>query len=264
MNGKWVIGIGLAAVVAAAGVACAAPAVARNEQAPAQVVTAFYDWYLGRANGQGASQNPLASGAYRDSEYLTAAFVAEVDETVTGFDKGGYDPFLMAQDVPQSVTVGEAVVKGDEAWVPVTTDFEGHGLTVALEHLDGRWQIAGIALAPETVVRSFYGWYLGYIGHGEEMRNPLVDGAYRDCGYLSPAFEGQIEATLASFDKGGFDPILLAQDVPERVEVGAAVLLGDRANVRVQLFWGNNSTPSERTVNLVLAGGSWQIDGVSR
>ena len=116
--------------------------------------------------------------------------------------------------------------------------------------------------APARVVSDFYSWYLGYIRGEEGLRNPLVDGAYRDCGYLTDRFVDEIERTLASFDKGGFDPILMAQDVPERVEAGEAAVTSDEASVTVQMFWGNNPTPSERTVKLVLVDGGWKIDAI--
>jgi hypothetical protein len=117
--------------------------------------------------------------------------------------------------------------------------------------------------APAQVVTDFYDWYLGYIRGEDGLRNPLVDGAYRDCGYLTGRFEDEIDQTLASFDKGGFDPILMAQDVPERVEIGEVEISGDQASVQVQMFWGNNPTPSERTVNLALVDGRWKIDSIS-
>jgi hypothetical protein len=273
MSGKWILGIalavvvvvaGLAIVVAAGGLAYAGvPTLTGQGQAPDEVVASFYDWYLGYIRGGEELRNPMVDGAYRSSDYLADAFVAEVDEIIASFEGGGYDPFLMAQDIPQSITVGEAMVDGDEAQVRAETSFPGHALTVSLARLDGRWQITGIALAPEAVVRSFYGWYLWYARGGGEMRNPLVDGAYRDSGYLTTRFVDEIDRTLASFDKGGFDPLLLAQDFPESVQVVDATSAGDRASVKVQMLWAGNPTPSERTVTLVLTDGGWKIDGIS-
>lgn len=265
MKGKWIFGIGLVIVMVAGGLAYAGVTAApnRNGGTPAQVTANFYDWYLGYIGEGETRQNPLVDGAYRSSEYLAGDFIAEVDAIVTGFDRGGYDPFLMAQDVPTSVTVGEAVIDGDAAYVPVETSFPGHALTVGLMRLDGRWQITSIAPAPEMVVSSFYGWYLWYIDGGEAMRNPLVDGAYRDCGYLTEGFVTEIDQTLASFDNGGYDPLLMAQDVPERVTVVEATAEGAEAQVKVAMFWGNNPAPSERTVNLTLVDGNWKIASVS-
>ena len=68
---------------------------------------------------------------------------------------------------------------------------------------------------------------------------------------------------MASFDKGGFDPILMAQAVPERVVVGEVTVSGGEASVNVQMFWGGNPTPSKRTVNLVLVDGRWKIDSIA-
>lgn len=116
--------------------------------------------------------------------------------------------------------------------------------------------------APEQVVADFYDWYLGYIGKGETMRNPLVDGVYRECGYLTDDFVTEIDETLASFDQGAFDPILMAQDVPERIDVGASDVAGDKATVTVEMYWGGNPTPTERTVTLFKIDGAWKIAGV--
>ena len=113
--------------------------------------------------------------------------------------------------------------------------------------------------APEQVVTGFYDWYLGYIGERENMRNPLVERAYRDSEYLSDAFIHQVDAVLDSFDKSAYDPFLLAQDIPERITVGENVLSGDKARVIVHMFWGGNPTPSERTVTVKLNDGQWEI-----
>jgi hypothetical protein len=40
-----------------------------------------------------------------------------VDEIIASFDKGGYDPFLCAQDIPGGFTIEKAVVSGDQASV---------------------------------------------------------------------------------------------------------------------------------------------------
>jgi hypothetical protein len=93
--------------------------------APKEVVTGFYEWYLGGAGAGEMRQNPLADRAYRASEFLSETFVAEVDALLDSSERGGYDPFLLAQDVPASETVGEAVVLAETALVPVETSFEG-------------------------------------------------------------------------------------------------------------------------------------------
>jgi len=114
--------------------------------APQEVVESFYDWYLSYPG------NVIADGAYGSSEYLTESFVEKVDETIASFDKGGYDPFLCAQDIPGDVVVDdEAVVSGGEAtvvvhqvWNPGTEYESVHDLTVVLQTVNGQWRIADI------------------------------------------------------------------------------------------------------------------------
>ena len=42
-----------------------------------------------------------------------------MDEIIASFDKGGYDPFLCAQDIPGEFAIEKAVVSGDQASVIV-------------------------------------------------------------------------------------------------------------------------------------------------
>ncbi len=117
--------------------------------------------------------------------------------------------------------------------------------------------------APDKVVESFYGWYLGYIG-SEPLANPLVDKALASNSAVTARFVAQVEETVASFGDGsGYDPVLLAQDVPERIEVNEAHVKGDAASVTVKMYWGGNPRPSLRQVELVLDGKEWKIDRVT-
>jgi len=226
------------------------------------VVTAFYDWYLGSID-LAEGRNPLGERSYRSSKFLSDEFVAEVDSLLDSFDRGGYDPFLMAQDVPTEVEVGAAVVSGRSAQVPVETSFEGHALTVTLDEVGGEWKIVDIDLAPEMVVRSFYLRYLSAIGQdGGARGNPMVDGTFRAFPELSDGFIAEVDEANASFDKGGADPILLAQDVPAEVSVGGTAFTEDGARVTVEMFWGGNPEPTERVITLERIEGTWQIVGV--
>ena len=269
MKARRVLYVGLAVVAVLAGVAVVAvsgPALLYGAQAevkaevlPEDVVADFYAWYLGSTD-LAAGRNPLAERAYQSSELLTEGFVVRVDELLDSFERGGYDPFLLAQDVPTSVDVGEAVVSGESAQVRVETSFEGHGLLVTLKRIDGGWKIDDVDRMPNVTVESFFNRYLAYIRNdGGAMRNPLVDGFYRECPELSAAFVAKVDEALASFDKGGCDPILLAQDVPVEVSVGEAELVGEEAQVMVELFWGGNPEPSRRLVTLSRIDGQWQI-----
>lgn len=236
---------------------------AGSVQTPEEVVTAFYDSYLG-AIDLAEGHSPLAERSYRSSEFLSDDFVAEVDNLLDSFERGGYDPFLLAQDVPAEIEVGEAVISGGSVQVPVQTSFEGHALSVTLDQVDGAWKIVDIDPAPEMVVRSFYLQYLSSItGDGTARQNPLTDGTFREFSELSDEFVAEVAETIVSFDKGGADPILLAQDVPVELSVGDAVFAEGGASVTVEMFWGGNSEPSERVVTLERIEDRWQIVGVS-
>lgn len=119
-------------------------------------------------------------------------------------------------------------------------------------------------MAPEEVVASFYNWYLGYIGEpaSEEMRNPLVDRAYRSSEYLTEEFIQKVDGILDSFVGGGYDPFLCAQDIPGSFTVDEAVVSGEEASVVVHEIW-NPGTQYERITNigvhLRLMDGQWKI-----
>ena len=112
-------------------------------------------------------------------------------------------------------------------------------------------------VSPQEVVTKFYRWYIGYPG------NPLVDEEYRTSPYLAESFVQEVDETLASFDRGGADPFLLAQDIPEQFTVDEATISGEQASVAVNLYWGGNPTPSPRQVDLALIDGEWKITRIS-
>ncbi len=97
--------------------------------------------------------------------------------------------------------------------------------------------------SPAEVTAAFYTWYLDYIGAtgSEDMRNPLVDGAYRASPYLTQSFIGHIDELLAEMraqDRGGYDPFLLAQDIPQDFSVDPGVAPGTAV---VHLLFGPDS-----------------------
>jgi hypothetical protein len=127
-----------------------APEAVAGAAGPEAVVEEYYAWYLDyigdRASGE--FRNPLVDRAYRDSELLTPAFVVSVDELLESFDRSAYDPFLCAQDIPESISVSEATVSGEEASVVVETSFAGHSFEVELEMMGGEWLISDVVCTP--------------------------------------------------------------------------------------------------------------------
>jgi hypothetical protein len=98
-----------------------------------QVVQEFYDWYITYPG------HPIVSGAYAEHALVGEQLVKAVEQQRE--DGLIADPILCAQDVPNSVTAGEAVVDGNTAQVHLTTSFEGHELDVELQVIDGEWKI---------------------------------------------------------------------------------------------------------------------------
>ena len=152
----WFVGVSMALSVVVAGCGPVPVSSATLESTPAspeQVVESFYAWYLDDTG------NVLSGGAYRASEHLTGELVQQVDGIVASFDRGGYDPFLCAQDVPARFTVDELVASDEEATVVVHeiwnpgTEFESVlDIAVTLRMVDGVWKIAHVACSvPEPV-----------------------------------------------------------------------------------------------------------------
>lgn len=247
----------------------AAEMTANTAQAPAQVVQAFYDWYLSYIGEPGSDtfRNPMVDKAYHDSPFLTAGFVQHIDELLAGWKEeyGGfvYDPILCAQDIPTEIVTEGTFVSDQTAAVVVGSSFPNHVLTVDLRMADGRWQISNItcSMTPEGSAKAFYTWYLAAIGDraSGEMHNPLVEGTYRDSNLLTDAFIQKVEEMLASFDRGGYDPILLAQDIPQAFSVDPGLT---ENTVVVHEMFGATSV-QHLQVTMVQEGSRWLIDDIT-
>jgi hypothetical protein len=157
---------------------------------PEEVVESFYDWYLGYIGdpASGEVRNPMADGAYRSSEYLTGEFVQKVDGIIASFDKGGYDPFLCAQDIPESFTVDEALVSGDKASLVVHTSFEGHTFVVEAEQVSGRWAISDVICAASEDESTADWQVFADEEYGFRVRFP-EDWTYKDVPPVPPGME---------------------------------------------------------------------------
>jgi hypothetical protein len=252
-------------------------AAAPSTNGPEEIVEDFYRWYIGYPG------NPLAEGAYRDSEALTDDLVQDVEEIIASFDQGAYDPFLCAQDLPGSFTIDIARVSGDEAtvilheiWNPGTEFESTTDVTIELLKADNLWLIDEVlcvditplapelppATTPEQAVEAFYNWYLAASAYDEASQsrlNPLSNGAYRDSEFLTESFVHEVDQLIASFDKGGYDPFLCAQDVPESFTLGSAIGAADSATLVVRTSFEGH----QFAVDLRMIDGAWKIDGVT-
>ncbi len=110
-----------------------------ERQDPGEFVEAFYHWYRSYAG------NVLADKAYHDTPMVSDTFANDVDALVAGFDRGGYDPFICAQNPPGAIEVESITISGDTAEVAVSTDLQGHTFKVELQAIEGsEWQITDI------------------------------------------------------------------------------------------------------------------------
>ncbi|MBN1262588.1 MAG: hypothetical protein JXB35_18040 [Anaerolineae bacterium] len=116
----------------------APPAAAPPVINPAQVVTEFYDWYLGYEG------NPMGEQAYVDHPALSPAWVDDVKEIIAGFDRGGYDPFLCAQMRPAAMTINALEISDYTASVEVTSDLHTQPFGITLQLTESGWKITQI------------------------------------------------------------------------------------------------------------------------
>jgi hypothetical protein len=267
METRWMVGIMLVILLVFSGCSIQPVAesstVAATELGPAEVTQQFYDWYLQEASqppveGKG---NILTEGGYAASPFLAPEFVEEVKRTVASFERGGFDPLLLAQDLPTAMQVVEERIDGGSAHVRMTTTFFGHELDVVLRHGDDGWQIVGVGKVepdlrdsgPEGLVDWFYSTYLAYPG------NALVTRSFLSRAYMTEAFVEKVNGILDSFDRsspgGGYDPILLAQDIPDNFKITGGSEEGDVAVVAVQTSFEGHALQ----VTLHQEGGRWKI-----
>ncbi len=109
-------------------------------------------------------------------------------------------------------------------------------------------------LAPEQVVETFYRWYIDYPG------NALYDGELAASGYLTDRCMAEIEATVASFDRGGVDPILWAQDRPSDITVRDVQTDSDRSVIFIETTYQDHTL----SIELQRTDGTWRIDRITR
>jgi hypothetical protein len=88
--------------------------------------------------------------------------------------------------------------------------------------------------SPEQAIEVFYRWYLGEV---KAEREPLQNGTLRSYGILTDSLMRSLEK-MQKDDELDVDPILQAQDAPERFKVRKANLNGETGTVEVELWYG--------------------------
>lgn len=243
------------------------PSVVRGRPAsntPEQVVDAFYQEYLASIGepGSEAFRNPLLERSYRESDLLTPSFKEHVDGLLDEEDGLRADPFLCAQDIPGKFEIQGLYSKENQAQAVIRTDLYGHVFTVDLRNEQDRWMIVSITCGgtPEGQAKAFYTWYLSAIGSPDQgnFNSPLADRAYRDCQFLSADFIKSIDQLLDEKSKGGFDPFLLAQDIPSGFSVDPG-LTEDSAVAHMQF---GKASVKHLQLNFVREDGQLLIDRI--
>lgn len=106
-------------------------------------------------------------------------------------------------------------------------------------------------LSPKEVAEDFYSDYIKNVA-------PLSEKKYHNSGYLTENIIIKTDELLDSFDYGGYDPFVCAQDVPENFEVRVVDSSEETATVIIKTDFENH----EFSVNLVFKGNKWLIDDI--
>lgn len=111
---------------------------------------------------------------------------------------------------------------------------------------------------PKEVVANFYNFWLSY---PEEVGdNPILARAYQEYPKLTNSLVDQLDAIIKSFEGGGYDPILCAQDFPLTMNFIEADQTENSASVVVeQNFYGNMRST---IVTLKKIEEEWKIDRI--
>ncbi len=104
------------------------------------VVSSFYESWV---NYPG---NPIVARAYEESDLVSEEFKTKTNELISSFDRGGYDPVMCAQDIPQNYFIKQVEVDGGSALALVEADFSGskNYIEVKLSKKEDAWLITEI------------------------------------------------------------------------------------------------------------------------
>lgn len=107
---------------------------------------------------------------------------------------------------------------------------------------------------PEEVVKNFYQSWVN------QKDSPIASRFYENHKDLTKNLEDDLADTIASFDKGGADPILCAQDKPQDMEYELIRQTDANAIVEIKQYFGGNSQTIK--VGLMKQDDQWLIDEI--
>lgn len=216
---------------------------------PTVVAQAFYDDYLGELLNSGGSGN------YHESEYVTQALIQSMDAAIQ--EGVSADPFLCAQNFPDTVAVFDSRVNGDAAVVVMTTNFSGHFMTVDMVREGGAWKLNDVSCGDRInsvlPVETFFDWYITSLQSGD---NPAQSGSFQDRDELSPTIIAGIDQRIT---EGAFaDPFTCGQGVLEQIDLVEVLPW----NGETRLLVGTNIPDQYVTITTQLNGTAWQIESI--
>lgn len=107
---------------------------------------------------------------------------------------------------------------------------------------------------PGETILNFYENWVKYEG------NPLIDRVYRGHSAISTDYSEKVDRILASSGKGGYDPILCAQDKPESIKIEGVKKKDGYANITMtENFYG---AEKKLNIKMELIEGKWQITDI--
>lgn len=108
----------------------------------------FYNWYIAFLNDGGVQAGPpslLRDGAYKTCGFLAPSYIEELEAQLNSGEPLMADPFLCAQDIPEWVSVEQAVEASGGVEVTMASSFAGHRFGVLMRETEpGQWLVDGV------------------------------------------------------------------------------------------------------------------------
>jgi hypothetical protein len=244
---------------------------------PEGTVKAFYIWYQSCQEESVSCRTPGALESYTSTGMVTAGFVEKVEALQAEFTRTGgfgYDPILMAQegfyafDVQNVYKTHNPALGASRARVFLRNlsqpdqSKEESGLLVTLVEDGPFWKIDNVTIyfpnTPEQTAAKFYTWYANIL---RAERNPQVLYGFEPEAYLSADYINEVSTALVSERMEGYNSILLADRLPDKMEVGEVIVEGDTAALTLLRYFAGEVNPSEMRVLMEKLDGWWVITG---
>jgi hypothetical protein len=232
---------------------------------PAGRVRAFYTWYMGCQEESPTCRPPDQD--YTSSGFVTAAFIEQVESLKAEFmaaEVSGFNPITMSQSDIPAYTL-ETLVETENTAEVILSNLASaqHTLRISLVREDSSWKIDDIgyyvANTPEAVTQAFFNQY---ILARRFPHDPSVLYNFKPEQHLLLDLQRAVETYLQTGMPDGKDPILLSDEITERIEVEEAILKDGRAVVVVACYWENEADPTTVSADLRLIDGIWKIGAV--